>query len=89
MGVSWGLLAPFIALSTTVAVTQAAVVLTGFIRERSYRRFEDERKEDSRDDFRFLRLTCRSPKIAENPSRRRSIRHTGPQTRPRRTITTP
>ena len=45
MGVSWGLLAPFIALSTTVAVTQAAVVLTGFIRERSYRRFEDESKE--------------------------------------------
>ena len=42
---SWGLLAPFVALGITVAVTQAAVVLTGVIRERTYRRFEDESKE--------------------------------------------
>jgi hypothetical protein len=43
--VSWGMLAPFIALAITVAAMQAAVVLTGAIRGRDYRRFEDESKE--------------------------------------------
>jgi hypothetical protein len=45
MGVSWGMLAPFIALAITFAAMQAAVVVTGAIRGRDYRRFEDKSKE--------------------------------------------
>ena len=45
MGVSWGVLAPFISLAITFAAMQAAVFLTGTIRGCDYRRFEGESKE--------------------------------------------
>jgi hypothetical protein len=45
MGIYWGLLAPLIAVAITVAAMQAAVVLTGAIRGRDFRRFEDQSKE--------------------------------------------
>jgi len=68
MVVSWGMLAPFIALAITVAAMQAAVVLTGAIRGRDYRRFEDESKE---------RLARRFPLPTIDPStadvRRKSL----------------
>ena len=44
-GVSWGMLAPFIALAVTFAAAQAAVVPTGAVRSRDYRRFEDKSSE--------------------------------------------
>jgi hypothetical protein len=45
MGVFWGLLAPLTALAITVAAMQAAVILTGTIRTRDFRRFEDQCKD--------------------------------------------
>jgi hypothetical protein len=45
MGMSLGILAPFIAFVITIAAMQAAVVLTGAIRERDYSYFEDASKE--------------------------------------------
>ena len=44
---SWGVLAPFIALAITFAAMQGAVALTGAIRRRDYRLFEDR----TRDSF--------------------------------------
>jgi hypothetical protein len=42
MDLSWGVLAPLIAIVITIAAMQAAVVLTGAIRRHDYRRFEDK-----------------------------------------------
>jgi hypothetical protein len=41
----WGWIAPIIAVAITVAAMQAAVVLTGTIRRRDYRLFEDQSRE--------------------------------------------
>src|SRR5262245_50670834 len=45
-GVFWGVLAPVIAIVLTLAAAQTAVILTGAIRNRDYRRFEDKSRED-------------------------------------------
>jgi hypothetical protein len=68
MCVSWEMLSPFIALATTIAAMQAAVVLTGVIRGRDYRRFEDVSKERLARQF---PLSTVNPSIAEE--RRKSL----------------
>jgi hypothetical protein len=68
MGVSWAMLAPFIAIAITIAAMQAAVVLTGAIRSRDFHRFEDQ----SRDSLaRQFRLPTVDPSAAEE--RRKSL----------------
>ena len=42
MGLSWQILAPIIALAITLAVMRSAVFVTGRIRARDYRRFEND-----------------------------------------------
>jgi SMODS and SLOG-associating 2TM effector domain 1 len=49
--VSWSILAPIIALAITFAVAQVVVVLTGAIRKRDYRLFEDRSKESFASQF--------------------------------------
>jgi hypothetical protein len=52
MGVSWGILAPFfIALAITFAFMLIAVVVTGAIRGRDYRHFENKSKEGLAREF--------------------------------------
>jgi hypothetical protein len=51
MVVSWAVLAPFIALVTTLIAMQAGVILTGAIRRRDYRLFEDKSRERCAREF--------------------------------------
>jgi hypothetical protein len=68
MGVSWGMLAPFIALAITIAAMQAAVVLTGAIRSHDFRRFEDQSRDCLARRFPFPTI---APSAAEE--RRKSL----------------
>jgi hypothetical protein len=51
VGASWEVIAPLIAMAITLAAMQAAVALTGAIRSRDYRRFEDKSSEALAEQF--------------------------------------